>query len=135
MNENFEFTRPLTVTGAYLLPDREVDGEFFDEEVFFHQMTLDRVDNKDDYDKAEYVIANTSFKEGGSVVKIPRNRPYYADKYAVLGCKTPQNEYKYEDQKNGHFMKLVNNDKRIDNMDPETWYLLPRAYSLTLIPE
>ena len=34
---------------------------------------------------------------------------------------------------NGEFWRLVNED--FGNMKPETWYLLPQAYSITLIPE
>ena len=46
LHENFVFSRPLTVTGAYLLPNGEV---------FFHQMTLDRIENN------EYVLQNNQF--------------------------------------------------------------------------
>jgi len=44
LNENFIFSRPLTVTGAYRFPTGEV---------VFHQMTLDRIDN------GEYVLQNS----------------------------------------------------------------------------
>ena len=53
LNENFVFSRPLTVTGAYFIPARTIDGVFYDEEVFFHQMTLDRIEN------GEYVLQNS----------------------------------------------------------------------------
>ena len=36
-------------------------------------------------------------------------------------------------QQNGYFMKLVNDE--IDNMQSDTWYLLPRAFSIKLVPE
>ena len=36
LNENFVFTRPLTVTGAFILPD---------DTIFFHEMVLDRIDD------------------------------------------------------------------------------------------
>jgi len=52
LNENFSFSRPLTVTGACFLPARTIDGVFNNEEVFFHQMTLDRIEN------GEYVLQN-----------------------------------------------------------------------------
>ncbi|CBY19293.1 unnamed protein product [Oikopleura dioica] len=55
LNENFVFSRPLSVTGAYFLPTRRIDGIDFAEEVFFHQMTLDRIEN------GEYVLQNTQF--------------------------------------------------------------------------
>ena len=52
LNENFVFSRPLSVTGAYFLPTRRIDGIDYAEEVFFHQMTLDRIEN------GEYVLQN-----------------------------------------------------------------------------
>ena len=55
LNENFVFSRPLSVTGAYFLPTRRIDGIDYAEEVFFHQMTLDRIEN------GEYVLQNTQF--------------------------------------------------------------------------
>jgi len=57
LNENFVFSRPLSVTGAYFLPTRRIDGIDFAEEVFFHQMTLDRIEN------GEYILQNTQFSE------------------------------------------------------------------------
>ena len=53
LNENFIFSRPLTVTGAYLLPASTIDGMDYAEEVFFHQMTLDSIEND------EYVLQNS----------------------------------------------------------------------------
>ena len=129
MNENFTFTRPVTVTGAYLLPDRVIDGNFFPEEVFFHQMVLDRIENEADYNNAEYVIHNTSFGHGGPVLKIPKTRAYYVDEF-VMQSNRVGNEFKYYGQ-NGDFMWLVN--ERFGNMQPETWYLLPTAYSIILV--
>ena len=55
LNENYVFSRPLSVTGAYFLPTRRIDGIDYAEEVFFHQMTLDRIEN------GEYVLQNTQF--------------------------------------------------------------------------
>ncbi|CBY15000.1 unnamed protein product [Oikopleura dioica] len=55
LNENFVFSRPLSVTGAYFFPTRRIDGIDYAEEVFFHQMTLDRIEN------GEYVLQNTQF--------------------------------------------------------------------------
>ena len=48
LNEKFSFTRPATVTGAYLYPTGEL---------IFHQMTLDRVQND------QYILQNTDLAE------------------------------------------------------------------------
>jgi len=144
LNKNFIFTRPLTITGAYLLPDRFIDGDFFPEEVLFHQMVLDRIDNETDNDKAEYILHNTSFEQGGPVLKIPKTRAYYVNEYMMRNNETSPGEFKYYGNKyfpnNTDFMWLVNekfaNTKLPQNtMQYETWYLLPQAYSITLIPE
>ncbi|CBY11139.1 unnamed protein product [Oikopleura dioica] len=49
LNENFSFTRPLTVTGAILFPNKI--------EPTFHQMTLVKIDN------GEYVLENTQISD------------------------------------------------------------------------
>jgi hypothetical protein len=95
LNESFQFDRPLTVTGAYLLPNRTVDGKFFPEEIFFHQMVLDSIDNEFDYINAEYVILNTSFAEGGPVLKIPKTRAYYVNESTMQTNQTASGEFKY----------------------------------------
>jgi hypothetical protein len=123
----------LTVTGAYLLPDRIIDGDFFPEEVFFHQMVLDRTENEADYNNSKYVIHNTSFAAGGPVLKIPKTRAYYVNESMMRNNETGPNEFKFYGPNPGDFMWLVN--KRFGNMQPENWYLLPRAYSITLVPE
>ena len=112
----------MTVTGAYLLSDRVT--------VFFHQMVLDSIENEDDPNNATYVIHNSSIQHGGSAINIPKTRAYYANEYVMQANKTG-NEYKYYGQ-NGDFMFLVND--KIGNMQPETWYLLPQAYSIILTP-
>ena len=122
LNENFHFTRPLTVTGAYLVPDRH-DGRDFIGLVFFHQMVLDRIDNE------EYVIHNTSFDEGGPVLRIPITRAYYVNGDVMFKNSYGPDEFKFYGDK-GVFMWLVN--ERFKNMQPNTWYLCPQAYSLTL---
>ena len=132
LNENFTFTRPLTVTGAYLHPAEYIDGDFFPEEVLFHQMVLDRIDNPTDYDKAEYILHNTSFAQGGPLLKIPKTRAYYVNEFMMQNNQTGRNEFKFYGQ-NGEFMWLVN--EKFRNMQPKTWYLLPQAYSITLLPE
>ena len=126
LNENFQFSRPVTVIGAYLLPDRVIDGNFYPEEVFFHQMVLDRVDDSTN----EYVIHNTSFAEGGPVLRISKKNEYYGcDKNAVMNN---FGQYKLFGQ-NGEEWSLVHEQAR--NMQPKTWYLLPQAYSIILTPE
>jgi hypothetical protein len=49
LNENFVFSRPLTVTGAILYKNKR--------EPVFHQMTLDRIENR------KYVLQNTQFSD------------------------------------------------------------------------
>ena len=125
LNENFVFTRPLTVTGAFLLPD---------DTIFFHQMVLDRVDDSTD----EYVLQNSSFKHGGPVFRVPKTREYYANEIMMLKNNPAPGEFKYYG-KNGEFMWLVNEDfdssETYRPMMHDTWYLLPQAYSLTLVPK
>ena len=125
MNENFAFTRPVTVTGAYLLPNRFIDGDFFPEEVFFHQMVLDRVDDSTN----EYVIHNTSFDEGGPVLRIPIKNAYYISNPNMMNLNAA-GQYKLNGQ-NGEEWTLVNETVK-NTMKPNTWYLLPQAYSITL---
>ena len=119
LNENFVFTRPLTVTGAYLLPD---------DTIFFNQMMLDRVDDFTD----EYVIQNSSFEYGGAVLRIPKSRGYYVNEKIMLRNHTGVGEFKFYGRE-GEFMWLVNEDFG-NIMRPNTWYLLPLAYSITLVP-
>ena len=77
LNENFKFTRPATVTGAYLPSSGDL---------FFHQMTLDRVENGD------YILQNSDFADHSPgkklfcfqnepllVLRIPLKNPYYSD--------------------------------------------------------
>jgi hypothetical protein len=134
LNENFNLTRPLTITGAFLFPKRLIDGVMYPEEVIFHQMVLDHIDNPDDYDRAVYVIANTSFKQGGPVLRIPRTRAHYADEDVLNYCKM-RNEYKYYDQQQGGFAWLVNEKINPKKLQPNTLYLHLKAYSIHLHPE
>ena len=128
MNENFTFTRPVTVTGAYLLPDRLIDGNLVPKEVFFHQMVLDRVDDSTN----EYIIHNTSFDEGGPVLRIPKKNAYYTSNQNMMNLNAG-GQYKLNGQ-NGEVWTLVNENVG-NTMKQQTWYLLPQAYSLTLVPE
>ena len=124
INENFTFTRPLTVTGAYLFPEEIDDGVFYPAEVLFHQMVLDRVDNQTD----EYVIQNTSFENGGPVLRIPKTRAYYVTGDVMLKNSYGAGEYKFYGKK-GEFMWLANEGLG-NTMQPNTWYLLPQAWSM-----
>ena len=95
-------------------------------------MVLDRIEHENDCFNAEYVIQNTSFAEDGPVLRIPKTRAYYVKESMMHANQTGPNEFKYYGQ-NGDFMWLVN--ERFGNMQPETWYLLPQAYSIKLVPE
>jgi hypothetical protein len=92
-------------------------------------MVLDHVDNSTD----EYVLQNTSFDIGGPVLRIPKTQAYYVTGDVMFkNCYGP-GEYKFYGKK-GEFMSLAN--ERFGNtMKPKTWYLLPQAYSITLVPE
>ncbi|CAG5102079.1 Oidioi.mRNA.OKI2018_I69.chr1.g134.t1.cds [Oikopleura dioica] len=115
LNEKFIFTRPLTVTGAYLYPSGEI---------LFHQMTLDRIEND------EYMLQNNDFKEHSPVLRIPLKNPYYAayEYFCDIYFKTQCNLYEDDEIK----LQIVNDE--YGNMDENTWYLLPEAYTLELIP-
>ena len=92
-------------------------------------MVLDHVDNSTD----EYVIQNTDFQHGGAVLRIPKTREYYASEDVMLQNRNQYGEFKYYGQ-NGEFMWLVNEDFG-NTTKQNSWYLLPQAYSLTLIPK
>ena len=129
LNENFIFTRPVTVTGAYLLPDRVIDGIFYSEEVFFHQMVLDRIDPSTN----EYVIHNSLVAEGGPVLRISKNNEYYG--WDQNTQKNSAGQYRLKG-KNGEEWSVVNEQGwNAGNMKPKTWYLLPSAYSIILTPK
>ncbi|CBY13196.1 unnamed protein product, partial [Oikopleura dioica] len=101
LNENFVFSRPLSVTGAYFLPTRRIDGIDYPEEVFFHQMTLDRIEN------GEYILQNTQFSVNHpAVIKIKQTRPYYDSSSFVTNLFNQTGDNFYDD---GLLkMKLVN---------------------------
>ncbi|CBY11882.1 unnamed protein product [Oikopleura dioica] len=122
LNENYVFSRPLSVTGAYFLPTRRIDGIDYPEEVFFHQMTLDRIEN------GEYVLQNTQFSVNHPpVIKIKQTRPYYDSSSFVTNLFNQTGDNFYDD---GVLkMKLVNETLF---MNKNCWYHLPQAYSLTL---
>ena len=91
-------------------------------------MVLDRVDDQTD----EYIVQNTAFDLDAPVLRIPKSRAYYVTGDVMLKNSFGPGEYKFYGKK-GEFMWLVN--ERFGNMQPNTWYLLPQAYSITLVPE
>ncbi|CBY40044.1 unnamed protein product, partial [Oikopleura dioica] len=94
LNENFVFSRPLSVTGAYFLPTRRIDGIDYPE-VFFHQMTLDRIEN------GEYVLQNTQFSVNHPpVIKIKQTRPYYDSSSFVTNLFNQTGDNFYDDASN-----------------------------------
>ena len=109
----------MTVTGAFILPD---------DTIFFHQMVLDRVDDSTN----AYVIHNTSFHDGGPVLRLPTKNAYYTTNPNMMNLNAA-GQYKLKFQ-SGEEWTLVNENGK-NTMKPKTWYLLPQAYSLTLVPE
>jgi hypothetical protein len=111
-------TRPLTVTAAYLKPNRDL---------IFHQMILDRVEND------EYVLQNTLFSsefatsQNLPLLRIDRQKHYYGffDMF--------NNSSGVINRPNGEFLLLTN--EYCNSMNEEEWYLLPEVYSITLTPE
>ena len=114
------FTRPLTVTGAFMRPDGTV---------FLHQMLLDRVENYN------YVLQNTLIHNSGSKnfknqLKIPLDRPYYGSPEMMVHYNNLNNRYVICDDTGMVVAKLVNENYNV--MMSGTWYLLTQAYSITL---
>ena len=91
-------------------------------------MVLDRVDDSTN----EYVIHNTSFAEGGAVLRIAKKNAYYTcdPRMMILNA---AGEFKLNGQ-NGEEWSLVNEFVQ-NTMKPKTWYLLPQAYSISLVSE
>ncbi|CBY22417.1 unnamed protein product [Oikopleura dioica] len=116
LHENFVFSRPLSVTGAYLLQSGEV---------LFHQMTLDRIENH------EYVLQNNQFSDDHPpVIRIKQRLPHYAVPHFIA----------HLIYQTGNNIEVVGNIQNVlvserHNMNSNEWYLLPHAYSITLVPE
>ena len=110
------FTRPLTVTGAYLNVNGTID---------FHQMVMDRIENN------EYILQNTLTDHSSSLIRIPQDRKYYADTAMMEDCLNCYNDYVYYGD-NNEVLELVN--EKINGMDVARWYLLPQAYSISVTP-
>jgi len=111
LHKNFKFSRPLTVTGAYLYPNGEI---------VFHQMTLDRVK------KRNYVLQNTMMSIDTPLLRIKRENPYYVTDRHISMTSIGFGKPSYN--VDGISMDLVNKDI----METNWWYLLPQAYALTL---
>ena len=62
-------------------------------------------------------------------MKIEISHPYYAQ-FGLVSSRYDSQTGKSIFNENGMKMKLVND--QLGNMDRDTWYLLPQAYSLTL---
>ncbi|CBY40201.1 unnamed protein product [Oikopleura dioica] len=122
----------LTKTSLFLVHFQSLALIFFQREeltesttpkkVFFHQMTLDRIEN------GEYVLQNTQFSVNHPpVIKIKQTRPYYDSSSFVANLFNQTGDNFYDD---GVLkMELVNETLF---MKKNCWYLLPQAYSLTL---
>ena len=100
-HEKFTFTRPLTVTGAYL---------YLDGSIIFHQMVLERIEN------SNYILQNTLIGHSDPLLRIPLKRQYYASYEMMEDCLNCNNDYVYIGP-NNEFCKLVNEHF---NMKPET---------------
>jgi hypothetical protein len=90
-------------------------------------MILDRVEND------EYILQNTlhsseiASSQNLPLLRIARQKRYYAffDMF--------NNPSGVINRPNGEFLLLTNENS--NSMMEEEWYLLPEAYSITLIPE
>jgi len=108
----------LTVTGAYYRRNQQV---------FFHQMVLDRVESD------QYIVQNNLLKFGGSSLQIPVKQAYYAETDLLRNCPftTRDSMDRYLFENDGIKMFLVN--ENVNDMKFNQWYLLPQAYSFILV--
>ncbi|CBY43091.1 unnamed protein product, partial [Oikopleura dioica] len=122
LHKNFVFSRPLTVTGAIIIPHKRIDGIDYPEKLFFHQMTLDRIEN------GEYVLQNNQFSDPSStVIRIKQRYPHYAAEPFVSNLENQTGDNIFID---GNIkIELVNEQYY---MPRNRWFLLPYAYSLNL---
>ena len=116
LHTNFCFSRPLTVTGAYLL----IDGS-----IIFHQMVVDRIEN------SEFILQNNLIDHSGTQIRIPLSREFYVSYGMMEDCFNCFEDLVYFGP-NNEFLSLVNEE--FNNMKEDRWYLLPQAYSITLTP-
>ena len=134
LNKNFIFSRPLTVTGAYLVSKGLIK---------FHQMTLDRIE------KCDYVLQNTMMSIDAPVLRIKLDNPYYVTPESTRNLvgpplakrfriPTPDRIYQKLSMKQESLIMLHDNEsmdmvnENFGDMKKEKWYLLPEAYSLSL---
>lgn len=114
LNKNFIFSRPLTVTGAYLVSKGLIK---------FHQMTLDRIE------ECNYVLQNTMLSIDAPFLRIKMDNPYYV---------TPERIYQKLSLKQESLIMLHDNvsmdmvNENFGEMKKEKCYLLPKAYSVSL---
>ncbi|CBY34846.1 unnamed protein product [Oikopleura dioica] len=122
LHKNFVFSRPLTVTGAIIIPHKRIDGIDYPEKLFFHQMTLDRIEN------GEYVLQNNQFTDHSStVIRIKQRYPHYAAEPFVSNLENQTGDNIFID---GNIkIELINEQYY---MTRNRWFLLPYAYSLKL---
>ncbi|CBY14411.1 unnamed protein product [Oikopleura dioica] len=122
LHENFVFSRPLTVTGVIIIPHKIIDGIDYPEKVFFHQMTLDRIEN------GEYVLQNNQFSDKSStVIRIKQRYPHYEAEPFVSNLENQTGDNIFID---GNIkIELINEQYY---MPRNRWFLLPYAYSLKL---
>ncbi|CAG5103712.1 Oidioi.mRNA.OKI2018_I69.chr1.g901.t1.cds [Oikopleura dioica] len=88
-------------------------------------MTLDRVEND------EYVLQNTDFKDHSPALRIPLKNPYY-EKFDFVRFYFDNDTRTAEFEEDGMKIKVVNEHPSIDNMEANTWYLMPTAFTLKL---
>ncbi|CBY12806.1 unnamed protein product [Oikopleura dioica] len=122
LHKNFVCSRPLTVTGAIIIPYKRIDGIDYPEKLFFHQMTLDRIEN------GEYVLQNNQFTDQSStVIRIKQRYPHYAAEPFVSNLENQTGDNIFID---GNIkIELINEQYY---MTRNRWFLLPYAYSLKL---
>ena len=116
LHKNFEFSRPLTVTGAYQLPDGRI---------IFHQMVLDRID------KHEFILQNTNLLMDAPVLRIKTSDPYYVTDSKLSDHFILNRQQGKLSFNSGNISLDLVNEKYCD-MKQQKWYLLPEAYSLSL---
>ena len=116
LHETFSFSRPLTVTCALKKAN----------EVVFHQMTLDKVEN------GEYILQNTLEPPSASLIKISLSKRYYAELSMFRSCYDHYSQDFIYRGANNMLMHLTNETD--PSMKTGEWYLFPWAYKITLTP-
>jgi hypothetical protein len=118
LHHNFVFSRPLTVTGAFLSEDGTVS---------LHQMILDKIVN------GHFILQNTDFNQGQeSEIKISLKKRFYYEYDIFSGY--------LDARRKDFFCSLDDNEILLTNechesMNLNEFYLQPEAYSITLTPQ